>query len=279
MLGESNSDVKIHSLGFESLSQKIPVEKKSGFHKILFSSDDVLYVFDNEPLFRVRYGKEIIVNPDLNIDLDLRYTILGVGLGTLLMQRDILVLHASSINFEGEAVAFLGYCGEGKSTIATAMSNKGYLFVTDDILTVKFTKNSKVLVFPSYPRTKLGSDVIRHMFESNSFPRIHPEFEKYSYSIKNNFSLKPLPLKMIYILENSDKNAIMPLKTQQALMELVKNSYAINLFGNEGRSQNLSQCARLVINVPVRLLKRSESLNELEDLTRIVEEDVLNIKN
>ena len=105
--------------------------------------------------------------------------------------------------------------------------------------------------------------------------RIQPEIEKYSLKVDDKFLLEPLPVKIIYVLENCQNTEITTLKPQDALMELIKSSYAINLFGETVKSRNLFQCANLVKNVSVKLLKKRQSLEELEDLIRIVEEDVL----
>jgi hypothetical protein len=275
--GQCNSDIIIHSEGYESLHHKLSKTKKKGFSEIFYSSNDVLYLIDNEPLFRVISGKEIIVNPIVNIDMSfLRHLILGPGIGTLLLQKGHLVLHASAVNVEGRGVVFLGWGGDGKSTIAAAMNNRGYQFITDDVLTIKFSKDNEPVAVPSFPRVKLWDDVIKYMTDQPELIRkIHPEIEKYSLKVDDRFSLESLPLKMIYVLENSQNTTITVLKPQDALMELIKSSYALNLFGETGKSRNLFQCANLVKNVPVKLLKKRQSLKELEDLIRIVEEDVL----
>ena len=168
-----------------------------GFNKILFAQNDILYFFDNEPLFRVRYGKEIIFNPESNINIKfLRYLILCQGMETLLMQKGNLVLHASSINVEDKAIAFLGWCGDGKSTIAAAMNKKKYSIITDDVLAIKFDNQNKPLVYPSFPRVKLYEDVIKCITnDSDRLVQISPEIKKYSYNVDKNFSLTPCPLK------------------------------------------------------------------------------------
>ena len=257
-----------------------PIKPKSDFSKIVFSSQDILYLYDNQPLFRVRKGAEIIVNPKVKIDLIfLRYLILGQGIGTLLMQRGNLVLHASSVNMGGEAVVFIGLCGYGKSTIATALNQRGYSFITDDVLRIEFQDNKKTLAFPSYPASKLWNDTITNLnHEKVSFINIHPDVEKFSFNI-NNFSKKPLPIKTIYVLENSKKNEIISLKSQEALMALIKNSYAMFLFDIKNKSRNLFQCAKLANNVPIKYLKRRESLKEIQLLIKMIENDIFNSIN
>jgi len=274
MPGNANPDVIIHSNGDQSLFDEMMNEP--GLSKILFSPNDILYFFDNDPIFRVRYGKEIIINPKTNVDLLLlRHLILCQGLGIIFMQRGNLVLHASSIKMKGKAVAFLGWCGEGKSTIAAAMNKKNYSTVTDDVLAIKFDEKNRPLVYPSFPRVKLCNDVCECITnENDSLNLIHSEMGKYSYNVSKTFSVKPLQLNKIYILEKSDINEITLLNRQEALVELIKNSYTINLFGMAERALNLNQCATIVKNVPVKRLKRTQSLNNIINLTQLIEKDV-----
>lgn len=271
----SSIDVKIHSEGYEFFFQNIDKPKKSGLNEILFSTNDILYILNDEPLFRIRYGKEIIFNPNSNVDIIyLRHLILNRGIATLLRQRGYLVLHASAVNMKGGAVVFLGWGGDGKSTIAAALNRKGYQFITDDVLKIDII-NDEPLAIPSFPRAKLWGDIINYMEDKPSLSqKIHPEIDKYSYDIVNMFFTDPLPLKMIYILENSFKNDIITLKPQNALMELINSSYVINGFGISAKKQNLNQCAKVVNSVPVKRLKKLPSLTELENLIKIIEKDV-----
>jgi hypothetical protein len=273
--GKHDSDIIIHCDDFDKFDHLRKFNGNPGFDKIIYNSQDILFLLDNKPLFRVKSGKEIIINSKLDIENSyLRYLILGPGMGTLLMQRGNLVLHASSVNVRGEAVVFLGESGIGKSTIATAMNKRGYPFITDDILALEFDEDN-IAVFTSFPRAKLWNDTIMYMKDDSSlFQKIHPDVEKYSYIVTDNFFTNSLPLKMVYILDNGIKNEIYSLKPQNALIELVKNSYAINLFYDNEKVQNLFQCANIVKNVPIKCLNVKKKFNELENTILMIETDV-----
>ena len=274
MAGNANPDVIIHSNSDQSLF--IGMVNEKGLDKIIFSNDDILYFFDQDPIFRVRYGKEIVVNPKTTVDLILlRHLILCQGLGIIFMQRGNLVLHGSSIKMKGKAVAFLGWCGEGKSTIAAAMNNRNYSTLTDDVLAIKFDEKNRPLAYPSFPQIKLCNDVCEVItIKSDSLNLIHSEMDKYSYNVSKNFSVEPLELNKIYILEKSDVNEITSLSHQEALLELIKNSYTINLFGTTERALNLKQCAAIVEKLQIKRLKRTQSLNNILKLTQMIEKDV-----
>ena len=68
-----------------------------------------------------------------------------------LMLRGTLVLHASAVQADDQAVAFVGRSGMGKSTLATALCAKGYPLVSDDLLRV----DADLLVHPGATETRL----------------------------------------------------------------------------------------------------------------------------
>lgn len=63
----------------------------------------------------------------------------GGLISVLLLLRGHLTLHASAVAVSGTAVAFVGYSGVGKSTLAEAFCRAGAQFVTDDVLRVDGT--------------------------------------------------------------------------------------------------------------------------------------------
>ena len=51
----------------------------------------------------------------------------------------------------------------------------------------------------------------------------------------------------------------------------------IFLFNDDEKRKNLIQCGKTVNKITVKRLKRSQSLNSIEELVSILKEDVLNI--
>ncbi|MCZ3367527.1 MULTISPECIES: hypothetical protein [Methanobacterium] len=272
------TDVKIRHGKIDSSSKNILSE---GIFRVAsrfkMTENSVFLIWNDIEICEITQGKEITVNPFTGIEENfLRALILGPAFGILLHQRGRLVLHASTVNINGGAVAFMGFNGGGKSTTTAALINKGYPLVCDDISSVEFDKNGNPVVFSGFPRIKLWPETIE-MFNDDleAFPRIHSESEKRS-CFTHEFSEDNLPLKRIYIIEKDDKIGVADLSSQESLIELIRNSYCANIFQSAEQSANLAEYATIVKNVPVKRLNIGNSLDKLHKLVKIVEEDTMN---
>lgn len=124
---EKEFDVFITCEKLTHASKKDDDIKNKGITKIRNNAHEISIFWNNKLLFKVINGQEIIVNS--NVDMNptfLRSLILGRAMGTLLHQRGYLVLHASAVNIDGGAIAFLGWRGNGKSTTTMSLLNSNY---------------------------------------------------------------------------------------------------------------------------------------------------------
>lgn len=227
--------------------------------------------------FLVRNGSEIIVDPVAETGEDvLRVFILGVGLAVLFYQRGCLVLHGSAVEMDGSAVAFLGGSGSGKSTLAASIYNAGYCIVTDDVIAVHLDDDFPI-VYPGFPRLKLWPDaIVRLGDDPEKIRRINSRVEKRSYRITSGFTTVSLPLRYIYILAEDNSQKIESIRGREAVMELVRYTYAVQRIQKIESPSHFLQCANLANHIILRRLKISRSPSALDDAARLVEEDVLN---
>lgn len=77
----------------------------------------------------------------------------GTVLSFLLTMRGEAVLHASAVDVDGAAVAFVGRSGMGKSTTATLLCAAGGRLITDDVLRLELAS--------ARPRCHLGATSLR----------------------------------------------------------------------------------------------------------------------
>jgi hypothetical protein len=103
-------------------------------------------------------------------DQILRSYLLGSGVGALLIQRGLLVLHGNALEKKGRAIVCVGASGAGKSTLACALMRQGWKLLADDL--VALTSGGEVL--PGIPRIKLWEDAaLAFGLNPRSLPEIH----------------------------------------------------------------------------------------------------------
>ncbi|MEJ5364709.1 MAG: hypothetical protein WHS86_06400 [Desulfosoma sp.] len=228
--------------------------------------------------FAILNGKHITVDPAPGVDESvIRVPLLGMVMAVALMQRGLLVLHGSVLGMGKTAVAFLGDKGFGKSTLAAALYARGHRLISDDILAITASSAKRPRVWPAFPQFKLWPEVIPSIFglKAEELPRVHPEAEKRILTVAERFERQVLPLSRIYILDAGPCARIESLPPQEALMEIIKNSYLARFSDQADRSAEALQlrgCSNLLKFASVFRLIHCFSLSKLEELVEMVEE-------
>jgi hypothetical protein len=225
--------------------------------------------------FQVRKGREIVVDPGAGADPSaLRYALLGPAFGILLLQRGLLVLHASAVEKDGHVVAFLGQGGQGKSTLAAALYGRGYSLVSDDVTAID-TTGAVPRVVAAFPWLKLWPDSVLTLGrDPQALSRIEPQEEKRALGASRSFPRSPLPLGRLYVLANGTRPESEPLPPRQAFLELTRYSYADAEVVEGATAAHFHQCAWLAGAVAVHRLKRQRCLAALPELAEFVAEEV-----
>ena len=239
------------------------------------TEDEACLYFPGIGAFLVSKGREIVVDPAPGEDERwVRNAVLGPGVGALLYQRGLLTLHASATSVGGKAVAFMADRGFGKSTTAAAMCARGHRLIADDITAIN-DEEGEPLVFPGYPLLKLWPEAAASVGEEPAaLLEIMPSVQKRGLRARQGFAPEALPLGCIYVLDVGSVPEITPLSSQEALVEIIRNTYGRQLFQAVRRSSHFRQCADVVNRVPVRRLRRPPSLEALAEVARLVEEDL-----
>jgi hypothetical protein len=187
-------------------------------------------------------------------------------------------VHASAIALHGGAVAFLGQKGQGKSTIAATFYARGYALVGDDLVAVDVNDLGHPMVLPGFPQLKLMPEAVTAALGDDPMQlrQLVSGYEKRARIATAGFSLAPLPLKRIYVLEEGEALAIESLKPQDALLHVLGQSYPARIFGQGLQGQeaasNFTQCAGVATQVPAFRLKRPKSLTLLPATLQLLEE-------
>lgn len=226
--------------------------------------------------FWIQNGNEIIVEPSADVDEQmLSSCILGSGFSILLQQRGFLVLHASAVIIEGQAIAFIGNSGTGKSTMASAFMQCGYSVITDDVLAIQFDTGHPAVI-PSYPVIKLLPDAIKALGnEIDALPLLYQSSRKHIQEFDYEHLHLAYPLQKIYALSIGDRHGIESLSSTETLFTLVNQSRAVkNLIDPNAKKLHFQQCAELTKTKLVSRLRRKPGLSELSEIVKLVETDL-----
>lgn len=273
---ETATDVVIKVGKLASLPREATHELDSFRYRL--SPDEAYFFWDPTAAFLVRGGKEIIVDPSPEAEESLiRVLLLGVIFSVLLHQRGLLVLHASAVVINGGAVAFLGGKGWGKSTMAAMLYSRGHLHLADDLVALRANGASSPVALSGYPQLKLWPEAAAFSLGEDPalMARVTPRFEKRARRTADRFSAGEIPLCGLYILSGGPEPELKMLKPQQAVVQLIANSYAVRfgdrLLNGAVASRHLRQCASIAGRVPIYQLARPDRLDLLPAIAEMLE--------
>ena len=222
-----------------------PIEPQDEFPTLSDESPAVFHASPKAFFFHIqgvgRYlstTNKISVQLDPHFDTDLFKTFLyGSVFSSSLYFNSLLPLHASAIEINGNAIAFCGDSGAGKSTTAAIFEDAGYPIITDDVLSLKETDSSGFHCFPGPSVSKLNRDSM----ELTQRPIEDTEIliDKYHLYTRAWTTKDQLPLKAVFaIVSDNDASefAIRPLRgieKIQIILRYLYRNYWISNFGVE----------------------------------------------
>ena len=148
--------------------------------------------------YRARNGNEIVVDraPGAD-DVSLRLFLLGSGLGAVLIQRGLLVLHGNAIRVGNECLVCVGDSGAGKSTLAAAFALAGHQVLADDVVAI----DADGMALPGLPRIKLWQDAADRLgIDTTGLTRIRAHIDKYDWPLGAAYCSQRLPVRRIVCL-------------------------------------------------------------------------------
>lgn len=182
----------------------------------------------------------------------------------------------------GTAVAFIGDCGRGKSSLGAAFLQAGHALLTDDLLVVR-PDGVRVLAYPGPPRIKLFPEMARRVLgrRFRGTP-MNPLTRKRVIPLPlNGETPSAAPLRAIYVLRPADRRAprgriaIRRLSPRRACLELLRNTFNPVVVEPTRLRHQLALVARLARIVPVKALALPWGLAHLPAVREAIEADLL----
>ena len=248
--------------------------------RILTTANAMCVHWDRVGKFLVHAGSQVLVDPEPNVlEDDLQPFLIGPILAVLLHQRGSFVLHSSAVVIDDAVMVFLGSKGDGKSTLAAHLQVRGHQLISDDLVPVSFDRDS-VLTYPGFPRIKLFEDAILAVGEQpERFPLVHRFVEKRSFRHTEQFPMKPLEIRGVYILSDNETVSLEAVAPAAAFIELTKHSF-LNRFLNAMKNQqeHFEQCQKVVRSVPVQKLNRPREFAVMNQVCSLLEDDAQKLR-
>lgn len=196
-------------------------------------------------------GGEVVAYPALDLSPQtVEHLYLNQVLPLALSRQQKFVLHGGAIELAVGAVAFLGVSGRGKSTLTASFATSGFRFLTDDGLQITQT-NGTHYAQPSHASIRLWDDS-----GSALIPQTTAAAPPVDYTPKSRFLAgsevphcdEPRPLRAVYFLGEGDTDVITiaPVSGRDAMVELVRHSFLLDIEARDMLTRHFGQLADLV---------------------------------
>lgn len=223
--------------------------------------------------FLAAHGREVTFEPEAGVPAaDCAVYLQGTMLAMLLNQRGGILLHASAVAAGGKAVLFCGDSGEGKSTLAAALSLRGHAVLGDDVCVVRFDAAGGPIVSADARQLKLKDTTIAAIGLDDRRGGAAPGQKTYVRPPLE--AAAELPLGAIYVLcsveEGEDR--VQPLGGARAFRALAANAFRPGLVQRSGQGPRyFLGGAKILRHAGVFALRRRRDLATLANTAERLE--------
>ncbi len=209
-------------------------------------------------------------------EITLQHLYLNQVLPLILSRQGKLVFHASAVEFEGGAIAFVAESGRGKSTLAACFAISGYPFLTDDGLVVEPTRDGYEIL-PSHPSIRLWGDsekVLLDRYAKTAPPLPFTSKARFVAGVQLPHCDQPVPLRKVYFLgdERSEGISFRRLSEAEALVEWVKHSFLLDVEDRPMQGDHFDRVATLATQIHCYHLDYHRRFEELSYLKSAIED-------
>lgn len=195
-----------------------------------------------------------------------------------------LALHASVVDVDGRAVAFLGASRRGKSTLAAALARRGHPVLSDDCCVLRRTA-SGFEVAPTYPGLRLFPENMTGMFGGTGGPRVgvaHYTSKQriVPMEIGAGFSHQPIPLGALYViashagLDPAAGPRIDTRSSRESVLEIVGVTFYLDVSDGAQAREGFELAAAAASVCPVRVLTFPWNLDAIDGVAAQILEDL-----
>ena len=203
-------------------------------------------------------------------DAALRSFVFGHVFSHALALQGIETLHGTATVIGGSAVAVLGNCGYGKSTLATWLLRSGLPLMTDDILVVRH-EDRRPVAYPGLPQIKLRADSARALFDPAEGALVCTGATKLIFPLgAERYWPAAAPLRRIYLLAPPQASStainIEPAVGSTVFLKLMENIFIDTIVDAARQKRLFALLERLCAEIPIRLLSYPRNLEVMPEV-------------
>jgi hypothetical protein len=187
-----------------------------------------------------------------------------------------LVLHASAVALpDGDAIAFAGVSGRGKSTLASAFYRAGHQLLSDDCLLLE-QHNDEVFAVPPYASMRLWDDSADALFPGERqrgllVSRMAHYTSKRVLSPEGpQAAAEPSHLRALFLIDPPGPLGVKPASGMAAIMALVEAQFALDVVSEDAVRRAFSAVEQVAGHVPVFRLTYPRDYPALPEVIRAV---------
>jgi hypothetical protein len=207
--------------------------------------------------------------------------LLGQALSFALVRSGFEPFHATSIVINGEAVAFMGDSGFGKSSLAAYFLNAGDRLLTDDLLLLQ-DRQEGFIAYPGPPRIKLLPDMARKFFGGvDGGVPMNRQTQKLVLPLdREKICDTPVPLRAIYELSpphdmtDVKKVEFESLTFRETFVELSCNTFNYVILDGDRVHRQFKETTRIANAVPMKRLMHPRSPDSLPLVREAILDDL-----
>jgi len=186
-----------------------------------------------------------------------------------LLLRGDAILHASAVEIDGKAAAFVGSQGFGKSTLAAAFVRQGFRVLSDDALRL-VVRGQRILAYPSFPEIRLSKANVPVFLGAESLRQSGTAFRKKRAPLGKSFCHNAIPLEKLFFLERGPRIRVRPVESKQAWFNLLNHCYRINPNDSGLLRGEFASFSAIADRVPARELTYPRRLERLPQVIEAV---------
>lgn len=272
---KSTTDIKIRRSTLEAISGSGNEPERQ---RIKAGPDRCRITYESIGTFLIESGERIRYDPvaaGKENEKIFRRLLENQAMTVLLLQRGLLVLHASAVSVDGDAVVFLGSQRAGKSTMTAACHQNGHSMIADDVVAIRFEGGTPMVV-PGVPQIRLVGETFEELGIQNTIQYQHDWGPEKRYQPIDD-QASAAPIGKVYTLEENETVSIDVMDGSTAFFQLLINTYAQGLLSDtDATTDHFEQCTSLLRTTPVRQLNRPKRYERLPEVLDILARDSKN---